>query len=516
MGPAILGGIILLFVLLAYMGAKAWHVWHVVLIVFVFMAACGAFVLTAATMKTQQRWRGEYNSQTTQLERELATQQRLIDGVRDPEPEPSYDELRSRVGQVIVDRGRVWRNLRLANINVEQDSLTLDAANWGDRDFERIGSESSEEDATSFDEPPAEAAAPAAGPAPLGLTTGAIVYAFKEQPITDVPPALRQMLYEGSHLPEQDTKGLCRLPAFYMGEYRIISDPAANPSSIEMTPTIPLGPSQLEQLQQDDGATWVVYEVIPVDSHEALQGLTAAQMQMLLPAPEDFPAPRYEQLIDEYVRDQARANETDPPERKWMRVKFLNAHTIDVDVQTPTPLPDSAYDPSGRSIEATLQQDKPTQFAKGDEAVLDFETAQDLVNQGIAEQVEPVYERRLRDYAEYFRNFARESEATDRQIATAQEDLSRINESLSKLQQQIAFRADEQKKLTQDREGFNRELQVISDYRGALEQQWNAIRGNLSRLYRANKQIVQQEMQPAGRGAQRRAPAETRAISVVR
>ena len=39
MGPAILGGIVLLFILLAYMGAKAWHVWHVVLVVFVFMAA---------------------------------------------------------------------------------------------------------------------------------------------------------------------------------------------------------------------------------------------------------------------------------------------------------------------------------------------------------------------------------------------------------------------------------------------------------------------------------------------
>ena len=68
MGPAILGGIVLLFILLAYMGAKAWYVWHVVLVVCVFIAAGGALVLTAATMKTQQRWRTMYNDQTRLLE----------------------------------------------------------------------------------------------------------------------------------------------------------------------------------------------------------------------------------------------------------------------------------------------------------------------------------------------------------------------------------------------------------------------------------------------------------------
>lgn len=518
MGPAILGGIVLLFILLAYMGAKAWHVWHVVLVVFLFMAAGGAFLLTASTMKTQQRWRGEYNTQTAQLQRELETRRRLIDGATDPEPEPSYAELRSRVGQVMVDRGRVWRNLRLANINAQESTLTLDASNWGDRDFERIGSELTEDEDAGMpaDDPAAEGAAPAAaGAAPLGLGTGALVFAFKEQPLNTLPAELRAMLYEESQLPEQDVKGLCRLPTVYMGEYRITSDPAANPSTIELTPNLPLSEAQIEQLQQDDGATWALYEVMPVDSHEALQGFTAEQMQMLLPAPENLPAPQYEQLVSEYVRDQTRANETDPPERKWMKIKFLQAHSVDVDVQTPTPLPDTAYDPSGRSIEATLQQDKPTQFAKGDEAILDFETAQELVNQGIAEQVEPIYQRRLRDYAESFRSFAREFEAIGRQLTTAQEDLDRINESVSSLRQQIAFRADQGKKLAQDRDGFNREREVIANYRGVLEQQWNTIRRDLSRLYRANKQIVQQETRAGDRGAQRQPPTETRAISVV-
>ncbi len=97
MGPAILGGVVLLFILLAYLGARAWQVWHVVLVVFLFLTAWVAFVLTAATMKTQQRWRTDYNNQVAGLEREQQAQQRLMQGVLDPEPEPSMADLRAEV-----------------------------------------------------------------------------------------------------------------------------------------------------------------------------------------------------------------------------------------------------------------------------------------------------------------------------------------------------------------------------------------------------------------------------------
>ena len=514
MGPAILGGVVLLFILLAYVGAKAWQVWHVVLVVFVFLFACGALILTAATMKTQNRWRTEYQSHLTSLEREQQTQDRLRNGSLDP-LEPSVQELLGDVSRILIDRGRVWRNFRLAGI--DQGTLTLDASNWGDRGLERIGLEALEdEDLAPPDEPPAAAAgAAAAAPAPLGMGTGAIVFAFKEQPIQSLPASLRPYLYEQSLLPEQDVKGLCKLPSFYMGEYKVTSDPAADPRTITMVPTLPLSPSQVEQLQQDD-TTWVLYEVMPTDSHEALQGMAAEQLRLLLEKPEDLPQQTYDQLVDEYVRDQTRATDMDPPERKWMRVKFLDDYTVDVDVQTPTRLPDSAYDPSGRTIEGTLQQNAATQFQKGDEAILDFETAQELVNDGKAEQVEPVYQRRLRDYAEFFRDFAREYEAMDRQLATAQEDLNKLNASLTSLREQMTFCSQQKSELTEDRDGFNRERQVITEYRGQLDEQWNALRRDLSRLYRANKQIVQEQTTSSvGRGVRRDGAPQTRPISAV-
>ena len=363
---------------------------------------------------------------------------------------------------------------------------------------------------------PAAPAAPAAGAAPpLGMTTGAIVYAFKEQPASALAVPLQRLLYEASPLPDQDTKGLCQVPGFYMGEYRVTSDPAADPKSLTLVPTLDLSPVQIEQLQQQDNATWVLYEVMPTDSHEALGGLNAEQLRLLMEAPADLPPEKYELLIDEYVRDQTRASEMDPPERKWMRVKFLKPHSVDVDVQTPTRLPGAAYDPSGRSVTGTLQQNAATEFQKGDEAAFDFETAQELIGQGIAEQVEPVYQRRLRDYAEHFRGLARDFELIDRQVATAQEDLKKLTDSVTGLREQIAFQTEQQKLLTEDRDGFNRERTVITEYRGALEEQWNALRRDLSRIYRANKQVVQQRELP-GRGARRTLPPATRPTSLIR
>ncbi len=338
---------------------------------------------------------------------------------------------------------------------------------------------------------------------PLGMGTGAIVYAFKEQPSRGLAGPLQRLLYEGSPLPEQDTKGLCQVPGFYMGEYRVTIDPAADPKSITLTPTLNLSPAQIEQLQQQDTATWVLYEVMPTDSHEALQGLTSEQMRLLLETPAGLTPEKYEQLIDEYVRDQTRASEMDPPERKWMRVKFLKPHAVEVDVQTPTRLPGVAYDPSGRSIEGTLQQNATTEFQEGDEATLDFETAQELIGKGIAEQIEPVYVRRLRDYAESFCAFARNFEVIDRQLATAQEDLKKLTDAATGLREQIGFQTDQKKLLTEDRDGFNRERTVITEYRGVLEAQWTALRRDLSRIFRANKQVVQQQERPADRGARR-------------
>ena len=332
----------------------------------------------------------------------------------------------------MVDRGRVWRNLRLANINPRARCpwMLLTGAtatsNGSDRNRWRT---TTRHPAGRTGRRGGRAGGSGGGPAPLGLGTGAIVYAFKEQPINDLPPASRLMLYEDSQLPEQDTKGQCRLPTFYMGEYRITSDPVANPSTIELTPTLPLSPTQLEQLQQDDGATWAMYEVMPVDSHEALQGITAEQMQLLLPAPR---ISRQRSINNSSMNMFAIKRGRTKPIRPSgngcglsSSIRTRSTWMFRPPRLCPTRLMTPVADPSRRPCSRTSRRNSPREMRR----CWTSKRVRNWSTRGVAEQVEPIYQRRLRDYAEYFRNFAREFEAIDRQVATAQEDLNRINES---------------------------------------------------------------------------------------
>jgi len=194
--------------------------------------------------------------------------------------------------------------------------------------------------------------------------------------------------------------------------------------------------------------------------------------------------------IDAFVRQGLRASDMDPPDRKWMRVRFTQATVLDVDVQEPTSLPDTPFDPSGRSISDNLRQNEQSKFRPNDVVLLDFATAQEYINQGIAEEIEPIYQRPLRDFETIFRNSAGEIDTINRQIAVAQEDLTKLDGATTNLGQQIAFFTEQERRLTEDRDGFSMEREVVSEYRSALENRWKEVLSELSRLYRANKQLV--------------------------
>ncbi len=181
MGLAILGVLVLLYILLAYFAAKTWPAWHVVILVFLFLGVGGFLILASATLKVQSRWRGSYETLVADLEREQATHEQLKNGsILDGEPGETV--LRGDVRRTLVDRGRVWRNLRLADLG--EGKVLLDASQWGDAGCLVAGLAADED----VDEPPAEdaaaeGAAPAANASTLGLEADSVVYAFKETPI---------------------------------------------------------------------------------------------------------------------------------------------------------------------------------------------------------------------------------------------------------------------------------------------------------------------------------------------
>lgn len=566
MGLAILGVIALVYIVLAYMSARQWPVGHVVMVCFLFLGSLSFLILIAATLKTQGKWRSQYEQAVKDIENEEQLQIKLRQGTAGVEP--GEIQLRGEVNRILLDRGRVWRNMKIAGVGNGQ--ILLDPSAWSDAgcgtaatDESSAGDEAANEPVPA-EEAPAEAAAdegaaeaaPAEGgaapvaapPAPAGPANGhgielnAVVYAFKQAPLGSLPAPLRRVVSmapkavdlsagEGSEetgdtdassdgdaagdatAEEGDAEASvasddageagegatgvegCPVPVYFMGEYRVVASPDANPGALTLEPTIPLSESQIKQLE-DPQASWVLYEVMPADDHDVFQGLTVEQLRLLISPEGVADEGAYNALLQEYVRDMKPATEQDAPERKWMRVKFTKEEAVDVDVEVAgdagQPLQDSLFDPSGRTLNPELRQGEKTTFREGDEAILDFAAAQNLISQGKAEAAGTIYARRLRDYARLSHAQSATLNQLQLQISMAEQDLSKLDETITAQQQELAFLTDRQAKFTADRDGLANELKVLQQYRETVESHLGKLRTELSRLYRTNRQLVNQ------------------------
>ena len=406
MGIAILAILVLGFIVLAYLAAKTWQVWHVLLLAGIFVFGLGFMFLTAASLKVHSKFRIDYEKQKRNLEQEQARHDELKYGNRSSGEDaiPALRTLQGDLRRLLADRGRVWRNLRRGELGQDangNNTVTV-AAPWANAGT--INKEKTEgPDNTLI-------------PHVAGLTAGPVVFAFRETPIGSINQELRSLLLDGKSLStggevtedeegNQQTSTPLKLPTAYLGEFKIT---AVNPDekTITMTPTLEPDEQQL-QLIGDDTATWVIYEQMPIDSHDAFRGLTAEQLRILFPR-ESFNVPDavYEQLIAEYEHDGEVAAAADEPERKWTKVKFTEGYVVDVDVQTPVPDPTQPFDSTGRAQAAAFQQGEQTKFQAGDEALLDSATAQRLSSEGKVELMESIFVRQLRDYEQAFRLFA--------------------------------------------------------------------------------------------------------------
>ena len=488
MGIIILVGLVIGYIVLAVLASKTWQAMHVVLLVGLFLFSVGFSILAAGVLKTQGKFRTQYNKVKADLERELEKTERLVNG--DPLGEGdaalSLRTLEGNVRRAIVDRGRVWRNLRLADN--PDGSYVMDTSTWGDDACQKIGLE----DDVDEIEPVAEGENPL-GITPLAIDVGSVLFAFGETPITSLPEALQNVLFDANNLGQKDTNGICKVPTAYLGEFRV-TQVAEDSSSITIQPSMDLDDKQKE-IVLTPNMTWALYEKLPLDAHDAFEGLTEEQFRTLMPQESmQLDQSRYESLIAEFTRDQQNAVAADAPERTWIRVKFLKAHEFDpVDVQEAVAEPTSPFDSTGRAQSALLQHGGKVQAKQDQEVVLDNVTANRLIGQGVAERVAENpnrFVRRLRDYDMAFRNYRRYIDATDEKINTAQADLDSLTDAESKLQGQIDYRNDENAKLNHDLAGVQRDQQAIADHHRALQAQWKKVKSDLSRLYRANRQLV--------------------------
>ncbi|MEM7316230.1 MAG: hypothetical protein AAF497_24110, partial [Planctomycetota bacterium] len=403
----------------------------------------------------------------------------------------SLSQRRAMLRRQTVDRGRVWRGVRPA---AGQNSITLDLSAAGDEGCFKAGGDEDE-----YIEPIADPAiegegaegeggaapAPAAAEVAHGISPGMVVFGFIETAVGNLNDVQRSALLGNSELAAQDQRKLCRVPVFYLGDFRVT---AVNGNSVVVEPVQPPSQAQINAFQAQQ--TWSIYEIMPIDRHDVLEGLSVEQVASL------FPQGFNPATIQAMARDLKDANDSDDPTRKRVRVKFLRDYELAVDVDGDEPGIDRNFDPSGRAILAQLRQGEPTKFKSGDEpqVYFDFETANELRRDGTVEfSDEPQkYVRPLRDFNYYFYQKNKQIRSLTEELAIFQEDNASIAESADKIRAQIAYREAEIQKLEKDLKESKTENSVLAGFDSELAKKVKEQRARLGSLYYWNIQQADQ------------------------
>lgn len=455
----ILGVIVaLFFIATLVLGAKTWKWFHIMFAFLVFCAA-GTFVAYAAmSLKTRSEWEKVVKKLETDVERANKEWEILQEG--NPEqPDASKLEylrgLNEELAKLYMHRGRVWRGCRLTEINAADAQLKF----------------------STQPPPPAGvdgAAAAAAGESAANrIEEKAVLYLFKDLVVDNV------------HKPGEQRV----VPGVFVGEVTAVR---VSDADITVSPTLPLDRQQASNLVAD-GNTWTIYEMMPVDSHEAMRGFSEAQILAVMPNNLGLDAPTYQELVNRFARDGQPPLETDPPQNRWVRVRFLSKQSVVVDSPTTQIERESKYfDEQGQALLTVLRSGKPVEFDKGSEAILHQQKADELISAGACEKVADLYFRPLQDFPHHFHEIYTRVAYLDDRIKEVQRQTAVLLEAKEKVAKQIEYRTREKAQLEQDLANFKEEQSRIAAYRERLEATVAAKTKQLSEVRKHSMELVAQ------------------------
>ena len=251
----------------AYFGARTWHWAHVILVVAIFMATVGFFILAAETLRINAILR----TQANQLEAELNQVNARIDGLERgtgdsqvinelaadevqileaAEEIPSLADLDHRLHLATRLRGRVWRKVVPAGFDPQTDTVV----------------------------------ATIESPQPSGVEPDTILFLFE--------------------LGEPTLPDPTRGPQ-YLGEFRVREVAGQQVSLVAVNQ---LDDFERQRLAASQGP-WALHETMPIDQHELFAGLSEEELRKLLP----------EESVTEYIRQGTPAG---PDDDEWHRAGF--------------------------------------------------------------------------------------------------------------------------------------------------------------------------------------------------
>jgi hypothetical protein len=196
---------------------------------------------------------------------------------------------------------------------------------------------------------------------------------------------------------------------------------------VTLAPVQPLDQFEQRRLSASRGP-WVIYETMPPDRYELFAGMTEDQLRQRIPP----------QSVDEYFRHGKEAKPDDDDARK------------------------QGVDADGKLL-------PPGELANA---------------------AKTIYQRRLRDYAAEFDELARRRVDMDVSKAAAQKDIDRLTAALASAKQTQAYRENEVKRLTTDRDGVKKERQAIESHLAQVRQQVAKVRELLDSTLKQNSELA--------------------------
>jgi len=328
-------------------------------------------------------------------------------------------------------------------------------------------------------------AAPAAPATDIGLAAQTIVHIFGES---------------------SDPRGL--IPTAYLGEFVVTE---SNGGLIKIKPTSVLTAEQIAAIGSGQFPSWSVYELMPLDSHDAFAAegsksdensifgrMDVNELANLLkidpalataePTGLSVRDSIKARVLQSYLNDGGRPPEGTPPDQVYFRVEFLKEYPIEVDAQEQRNATEGGfYDLSGRSVDARLKRgvdEAKVTFKQGDRIVLDSSTTNDLEKQDAIKRVAPVFVRQLNDYEYAFREVRRQITAALQDSVLIQRELAEMQKSQGIADNQVRLGQDERSKLDKDKSQYDKELAVISTEAQRLQEEVQTTRSEISATFK--------------------------------
>lgn len=443
--------VILFFIFMLVMCWKTWRIAHILFAFCAFGAAVTFLGFASCVLKTHAAWRSLYERYDDALEAATADRQQLLNGnlAEAQQTDESVRSLKAKFADVIVDRGRVWRECTLRQ-PIDGDTFLVSTVPASLPQNEQ--------------------------PQPNGIADKQVLQVFAER----------------------DSPDGWKVPGAYLGEFKVDQ---RTDTEVTISATLPLDPRQQQAIQR--GGTWALYEIMPIDAHEPfawydeaeklMVGMDKQELQQYIPNQNGLAPDVYDELLQRYYRFDREATEDDPPENVWLLVEFLQPHKFQVDSDAENSLIDNQYfDSSGRALVARLRRggEGTVEFEIGQTAIFDQATGNVLVDDGVCRIEKRLYRRKLNDYQYFFHHEVDRHVELDNAISQVQRDTDEMIAVKTKAEEQLVYRQQEKVKLEEDLVNIRKEQADVTQYANALEQEWLQVRLRLKALYAKNAELV--------------------------